>query len=181
VQLRGDHVATPLAVDPDGSFALPRDDSAAADNARVRTNRQDGSLIWRVDVRTPGLAPHQRRLGDLRLECEVNREADLLHGYKPPLWYVLDAATDVCDNGGWLDVVERPLFGVTMRAGARRQALFSEQLYQNKVPVLLRSFYDPVLSERTYWIHIGDKSWPDDTVLEFDYMEDAPAVAAVRP
>jgi hypothetical protein len=34
-----------------------------------------------------------------------------------------------------------------------------------------------VLLDRSYYAPIWDKSWPDDTLLEFDYM-DAPAAPA---
>src|SRR5262249_25967170 len=77
----------------------------------------------------------------------------------------------------WLDVAERELFGVTMIDGTRRQQLFSSQLYLNAIPAVVRMFYDRSLRERTYWVHIGDSSWPDDTLLEFDYLEDPPLVA----
>jgi len=28
-----------------------------------------------------------------------------------------------------------------------------------------------VLVDRTYFLPLGDRSWPDDTLVEFDYME----------
>jgi hypothetical protein len=28
--------------------------------------------------------------------------------------------------------------------------------------------------DRTFYAPIWDKSWPDDTLVEFEYMEDAP-------
>jgi hypothetical protein len=28
--------------------------------------------------------------------------------------------------------------------------------------------------DRTYFLPLGDKSWPDDTLVEFEYMEDKP-------
>jgi hypothetical protein len=30
-----------------------------------------------------------------------------------------------------------------------------------------------VLLDRTYFLPLGDPSWPDDTLVEFEYMEDA--------
>ena len=181
VQLRGGPSGLPqvLALDGDGSFALPRDEAALAADAVVRTNRKQGSLAWRADVRTPGLAPNQRRLGDLRLECQVNREVDLLNGAKTPAYLLVNATFDVCTQlgGGWLDVAPRAIFGVTMTAGGRRKQFFSEQLYLNRIPAVFRMFYDTWLSDRSYWIQISDKSWPDDALLEFEYMEDEPATA----
>jgi hypothetical protein len=174
VSISSDQGRIPLVLDADHSFALPRDEAAAAARATVRTNRKDGSLIWRVDVRTPGLASNQRRLGDLRLECEVNRIVDLINGFKPPSYLLLNATTNVCNLGGWMDVAEHPLFGVTLTAGKRREQIFSEHLYLNRIPVGFQAFYDTELRERSYWIKIGDRSWPDDTLLEFDYIDDGP-------
>ncbi len=36
-------------------------------------------------------------------------------------------------------------------------------------------FWDcQVMLDRTFYAPIWDKSWPDDTLVEFEYMEDAP-------
>jgi hypothetical protein len=29
-----------------------------------------------------------------------------------------------------------------------------------------------VLVDRTYYLPLGDTSWPDDTLVEFEYMDD---------
>lgn len=186
VQLRSDQGSTPLALDADYGFSLPRDEAAAAAKAVVHTNRKGGSLAWRVDVHTPGLAANQRRLGDLRLECQVNREVDLLNGAKPPAYLLINATFDVCTQlgGGWLDVAPRAIFGITMIDGERRKQFFSDQLYLNRIPAVYRMFYDTYLTDRSYWLQISDTSWPDDTLLEFEFMEDEPAMAMnseVRP
>ncbi|OEZ61691.1 hypothetical protein DUGA6_21410 [Duganella sp. HH105] len=180
VQLRSGEGSAPLALDADYGFALPRDEAAAAAKAVVRTNRKSGSLAWRVDVRTPGLAANQRRLGDLRLECQVNREVNLLNGAKPPAYLLVNSIFDVCTQlgGGWLDVAPHAIFGITMVDGERRKQLFSEQLYLNRIPALYRMFYDTYLSDRSYWLQISDASWPDDTLLEFEYMEGEPHSSA---
>lgn len=179
LQLRSGQGSAPLALDADYGFVLPRDDAAAAAKAVVRTNRKAGSLAWRVEVRTPGLALNQRRLGDLRLECQVNREVDLLNGAKPPAYLLVNATFDVCTQlgGGWLDVAPRAIFGVTMISGERRRQFFSEQLYLNRIPAVYRMFYDTYLTDRSYWLQISDASWPDDTLLEFEFMDDEPAMA----
>jgi hypothetical protein len=36
-----------------------------------------------------------------------------------------------------------------------------------------------VLLDRTYYAPIWDKSWPDDTLVEFEYMTDAAPAANV--
>ena len=73
--------AVPIA--PDHTFVLERDVKAMEEDAVVSTNRKRLSMTWRTEIRTPGLPPHIRRLGDLRLECEVGLEADLVSNRSP--------------------------------------------------------------------------------------------------
>ena len=40
-------------------------------------------MTWRTEIRTPGLPPNTRRLGDLRLECHVGMEAGLVSNTLP--------------------------------------------------------------------------------------------------
>jgi len=65
----GDPIPVPVA--PDGTFAVPRVQSAYDDDADLVLNRKKGVLKGRPEVRTPGLPDNVRRLGDLRLECRV--------------------------------------------------------------------------------------------------------------
>ena len=43
-----------------------------------------------------------------------------------------------------------------------------------KLPAELPYCDCEVLLDRTYFLPLGDRSWPDDTLVEFDYMDDAP-------
>src|SRR3982751_3836402 len=74
----GEHVAIPVGVAPDDTFVLERSQQALRDNAVVTPNRKARTMTWRTDIRTPGLPPNTRRLGDLRLECLVGEEAGLI-------------------------------------------------------------------------------------------------------
>lgn len=65
----GDPIPVPVA--QDGTFVVPRVQSAIDDDADLVLNRKKDVLKGRPDVRTPGLPENVRRLGDLRLECQV--------------------------------------------------------------------------------------------------------------
>ena len=78
LQVAGDSFATPLDVAPDHTFVLPREQIGLKEDASVLPNRKAGTMTWRAEIRTPGLPPDTRRLGDLRLECEVGMEAALI-------------------------------------------------------------------------------------------------------
>lgn len=54
-----------------GIFVLPQRDVATPNNKEIVSNRKAGSLRWGPSVQTPGLPPNERRIGDLRMECEM--------------------------------------------------------------------------------------------------------------
>ncbi|WP_426194520.1 hypothetical protein [Massilia sp. DWR3-1-1] len=185
LRLQGGTRSLPIALDPDLGFTLPRDAQALDDGADVVSNRKARSFAWAPEVITPGLPPNTRRLGDLRLECQIDRAASLLVGLKTPAYYVIEATIDVCSTfpGAWLYYAERAVFNVTMVHGQRRQVLLSPYLYGSQAPVAIQIFYDfyPFLIDRTYHLKISDSSWPDDTLIELEYMDDAVLSAAVAP
>ena len=68
---------------------------------------------------------------------------------------------------------------MTLTAGARREVLPTDMLYarasddpglENDLP-----YCDcEVLVDRTYFLPLGDHNWPNDTLVEFEYMSDRP-------
>src|SRR5579859_1752010 len=81
VHILGRSFDEPIAVAADHTFILPRERKALEEGAVVQSERKAETMTWRADVRTPGLPSHVRRLGDLRLECEVGMEAGLVSQY----------------------------------------------------------------------------------------------------
>jgi hypothetical protein len=188
LEILGDTIAIPVRVESDHTFTLERDRVALAENAAVTPNRRKQSMTWRTDIRTPGLPPNTRRLGDLRLECRVGLEADLVSNVRPLIGQIARAVTalmDYCnrDETQYLLFADRPLFSVVMIDGARRATVPVDRLYSG-------ASADPdykddlpycdceVLIDRTYFLPLGDKSWPDDTLIEFEYMDDDVAAPA---
>ena len=170
-----------VPVAADHSFALERDPKAWQEDAVVSPNRRRQSMTWRTEIRTPGLPAGSRRLGDLRLECLVGLEAGLVsdHG---PLARIAELFTDSKSYCGskdarYLYFAERPLFSVTLVAGARREVLPIDRMYAmaSDDPDFRRDlpYCDcEMLVDRTYFLPLGDRSWPDDTRVEFDYMDE---------
>src|ERR1700722_237802 len=120
--LRGKTLERPIPVAPDGSFRLDNDPKI---EARLVSNRPPRSLAWRADIRTPGLPPHTRRLGDLRLECKVDLAgagSDLATGIRTPALIALAAVSDPCMNhlAGYPWFADYPIFSVTLVSGSRR-------------------------------------------------------------
>src|SRR5688572_23591103 len=68
----------PLELAADRTFTIGRDEQALKEDALVRPNRRAMTMTWRAEIRSPDLPPGTRRLGDLRLECEVGMRAELI-------------------------------------------------------------------------------------------------------
>jgi hypothetical protein len=163
---------------------LPRNEQALREDAAVIANRKTTSMTWRAQVTTPGLPPGTRRLGDLRLECLVGMEAGLVSNSSPLFGWIsnaLNSPEQVCNSpdGNFLFFTERPVFSVTLRAGERTEILPYRMLYAGGEQT--RDMLDycdcQVLLDRTYYAPIWDRSWPDDTLVSFEYMDDPPAEA----
>ena len=181
LRVLGDNVSLPLQIDPDYSFVLPRNEQAVREDAAVIASRRSDSMTWRAWVQTPGLAAGTRRLGDLRLECKVGMDAGLISNSSPMFGWLSNALANtdqVCSNadGNYLFFAERPVFAVTLRHGARSEVLPFKMMYAggDQTRETLPFCDCQVLLERSYYAPLWDKSWPDDTVLEFDYMDGQP-------
>jgi len=185
----GDSFETPLALAPDNTFTLPRDAKALKEDASVRPNRRSGTMTWRAEIRSPGVPAGARRLGDLRLECEVGMQARLISNGSPGLFgSLVDAmigGPSYCHEEAprYLFFADRPLWQVTLAHGKRREALSVDRMYASaavdpdwkaKLP-----YCDcEVLLDRTYFMPLGDASWPHDTLVTFEYMDEPPAPSA---
>lgn len=176
--LAGTTVRTPLALTPDHFFTVERSELALGDDATVRTNRKDGSFNWSVDVRTPGLAPQTRRLGDLRLQCRIELLAAKLEQHVfSPLYYAQTAAgADPCASRNFTElfISDEPVFSVTLVQGARRQVLPSNGLYGGSLPAWLKALAgDWPSRDSLYELPLWDTSWSDDTLVQLEPMRNA--------
>ena len=79
VEIVGDSSEIPVDVAPDRHlYPRARRRWRLQEDASVMPNRKARTMTWRAEIRTPGLPPGTRRLGDLRLECEVGMVAAAL-------------------------------------------------------------------------------------------------------
>ena len=180
----GDRIDVAIPVAADNTFTLRRD---LPQDALVRSERRADTMTWRADIRTPGLPADVRRLGDLRLECLVGVQAGLISQYPSFLsqfFQFLQSPREFCSRAEvpYLFFAERPLFAVTLHAGERRHALSVGNLYagiaHGRTPDAERKYCDcQALMDRAYTLPLGDGSWPDDTLVELQYMQPAPAAA----
>ncbi len=192
VDVIGTTVDFAVPVAPDYTFTLARNQLASDEDAQVVPNRKKRTLTWRAEIRTPGLPPGTRRLGDLRLECRVGMEAGLVSTSTSVISRIAGALFNTpayCDRKVplYLFFSDQPLFSVTLVSGTRREILAIDQLYAaaSDDPNLKNDLPQcdcEVLVDRTYFLPLGDLSWPNDTLVEFEYMDGEsiqPANAAI--
>ena len=185
LQILGRSFSQRIAVAEDRTFVLPRERKALDEDAVVQSERRAETMTWRADIHTPGLPSNVRRLGDLRLECEVGMEAGLVSQYS-----VVDRIFDFFENGRdycagpaqkYLFFAERPLFSVTLKSGDRRETLPIQKLYAatiNGRRSELKHCDCEALLDRAYVLPLGDKSWPNDARVELEYMDAPPEQTA---
>jgi hypothetical protein len=185
LQVSGDRTGIPVPLAADQTFTLPVRPDAASDNAMVRFNRKAGSLAWRADVRSAGVPPNARRLGDLLLECKVAMAGDLVAYVHHPINMLITRMEDPCRT---LPITmfyfaDRPLFSVTLVAGSRRRIMPAAMLHGPTAPLMPNQEDWTFLRERVYTVKfksLYEQGWTDDTVLQFDGMDDD-APAGSRP
>jgi hypothetical protein len=147
----GEPVALPVA--PDGLFTVPRLQEAYDSDALMLTNRKERAIQSLPDIRTPGLPDNVRRLGDLRLECKVMVAIakDEIGFFATAMVNSLLLTRDWCAH----KEMEMPfrasgtLTAARLRHGEREEALKIEA-----------NDFKP---------RLGDKSWPDDALIELTY------------
>ena len=181
LEVVGDSFETPVPVAKDGTFTLARDPKALAEDAQVRPNRTKQTMTWRTDIRSPGLPSSTRRLGDLRLECEVGLQAGLVSN-RTAWQRFMDGLTGLagyCErkSNNYLFFADRPVFSVTLVSGERREVLPAWQLWagaseETDLKPVLAWCDCEVLVDRTYTVPLGDESWPDSTWVEIESMDE---------
>lgn len=158
LRLALDDASTSIPLDADGGFVIARNQAAWDADASFILNQRQGAYSAWPEVRTPGLPDNVRRLGDLRLECQVTVAI-----VKQQLSFLARAAVNTLMAGsdwcGKRDVTfgfrsGARLAGATLRDGERVQSL-NVQVWSYGVPV-------------------GDPGWPDDALVELRYAPEAP-------
>jgi hypothetical protein len=156
LRIVGQDVSIPVPVSSNGAFSLPRNDAAYEQDADVILNRRSGKVRAEPEVLTPGLPENVRRLGDLRLECEV-----AIAIAKTEIPFLARAAINtVLLTSRWCAIAKvnydfhiPPGMG-TLEGGRLVSGTRSADLKINA---------------GHYTVPLGDTSWPDDTLVELHF------------
>lgn len=169
-----------LPIDAQDLFQLPRNPKWERDWAMVSPNRPEGSVTWRAQIRGARYEEGKRRLGDLRMECEVGHRSELISN---PHWMrrLVSTFSNLGDCGvedeslymrtGYILFAERPLFGVTLKHGDRTWRLPMSWVHGR--PGDIGRTDARMLHDRIYFLPLRDACWPDDTEVLLDYVDEA--------
>ena len=162
-----DGYALPLALDDEGRFQVPRSQPALDADAELRLSGKHSEVrVWPY-VRSPGLAGNQRRLGDIRLECQV---FVAIAKKETPLHIVLLGNTLMLGSDwcGFLKDEDRA-WDVPMPA-----TLVAAVLREGQRSAVLR------VKGRKFEIPVGDTSWSNDAIVEVEFAGDTPVNPSVK-
>lgn len=159
LRLAGNDTSIPVPIAADGTFVLPRNQQAYDDEADLILNQRKSLIRFSPYVRTPGLPANVRRIGDLRLECQV-----LVGIAKKELNFAQRMAISTIMLGG--DWCGRGMgkFGFSLPD----RALSSTLVYGTTRKLIPTSAYQIVPP-------IQDTSVPDDALIEFEFWSAASA------
>ena len=158
IRIAGEQNWARVLVEPDQSFTLPTIPEAALDNADLLLNRKKGIYFWRPLILTPGLPAQVRRLGDLRLECEVRWAIE-----QDELPLIMKKVFNLSGGPCQSKQIKADFFSakkistITMIDGSRYQQLDTSRI---------------VNESYRYYPLLNDTSWSDDTLLHFSFLEE---------
>ncbi len=174
LRVAGDTISLPVAVAPDHTFTLERNEQALKEDAALIASRKTSTLTWRAQVRSPNVPQGMRRLGDLRLECLVGVEAGLLSNnsqFFAWLDQLFTSAEGICNapDGNYLFFADRPVAGITLFDGNLSANLPPAALHAGGTQTAATLPYCDcqVLLDRAYYAPIWDQRWSDETLLSF--------------
>jgi hypothetical protein len=153
LRIANDDISIPVAFAPDGSFILPREQAAADGDAELMLNRARGEFSGMPLVSSANVPANMRRLGDVRLECQV-----AIAIAKKEINVLLRAAATVALGGIDWCLSSRVRYGTYTPFPTDSVSLVSG----GKSAVLL-------IGHRLKYavLPLADRSWPDDTLVEF--------------
>lgn len=154
LRIAGNEVNVALPLDQDATFVLPRSQEALDDNADLLLNRKKDQYRWRPRVRSPGVPENARRLGDLRMECEVSAA---VRKEEIPLLFRAGAVA----TGG---ICNLPMVGYLYRPPRRLQsAVVVSGERTSALPLTDKG--------NAFQAPLRDKSWDNDALIVYTFAE----------
>lgn len=156
LRIAGDELSQYVPIGPDGRFSVPRIEQAIDEDASLIMNRKKGTYRIGPEIRTPGLPANVRRLGDIRLECQV---LVAIAKEEAPFWLVA-AANSLMLTGDWCSIfkADKAYYDV---AGAAPVATATMVHDERKLGLEIEN--------GRFKVPIAEPGWPDDTLIELTF------------
>lgn len=157
VRLEGkDGFVLPLALDADLELIVPRSEPALDSDSELVLNRKRREYRVRPLVRSPGLPANVRRLGDLRLECQV-----LVAIGKEELGLMRTLLVNSLLLGpNWCSFFDAKREGFGFNAPS---AIASATLHEGQRSKAL------AFEGRSFRVALHDPAWSDDALIELSF------------
>ena len=157
LRISGDTVSIPVPVTADGIFVLPRSEKAEDEDADLVLNKKKGGYRWRPDVRSDGVPANMRRLGDLRLECQVM----VATAKKEMGFWIKSLINSFLLTTDWCNVDM-----LHLSTSADRKIKSATLLHRGeRIRLHLND------DDTAYVPPLADKTYPNDTLIEIEYDE----------
>lgn len=152
LRLEGDETSSQIPLEPGNIFSLPMDQSRLDAKAELTLNRKTGSVRWIPYVRSAATSDTHRRLGDLRLTCEVHWAIDketLPFAMRTTMSALGGPCNFLTQKGTYSFTEAQPILGATISDNGKTAP----------VPFSGALFTPP----------LRDKDWSDDSVIELSF------------
>lgn len=157
LRLAGDTNSTPLPLAEDHSFVLPRSEQAEDDNADLLLNKKKGDYRWQPMVQSEGVPASMRRLGDLRLECEV-----MIAIAKKEIGFLLNMTVSAFIGGtNWCGVKNLDMGTASTRTIKSAVLIDGEK----RVALTVKD------GGKSYLAPVGHEKYGDDLLIEFEFLD----------
>lgn len=150
--LESEQARIPIPLENGNLFTLPVEHGEPDAKAELTINRKAGSVRWLPYVRSEVTTPTIRRLGDLRVACEVHWAIDkdsLPFAARTMIGALGGPCNFISKQGSYSFFEAQPIVSATLRFNGKSAA----------IPVSDFSFTPP----------LRDKSWGDDSVVELQF------------
>lgn len=163
-RLEGDDgFVLPLPIDAEGDILMPRSKAALDAHSELVLNQK--RLDYRIEprVRTPGLTDHVRRLGDLRLECQVRvamakEEIGLM-------WTL--TINSLLLTTDWCGFMRGKKLALSFRTKRIISNAFLEDGNRSR---------NVEFSHKTFSVPLYDSTWSDDALIQLTFEQTPPAL-----
>lgn len=159
VRLEGERgFILPLALDAGNLFTVPRSSAAEESDAELVLNRKRSEARIDPHVRTPGLPDNRRRLGDLRLECQV-----LVAIAKKEMPLLLNVTVNgLFRTRDWCGFFNERDYGFDVRTD---RPILSAVLHEGNRSAALKT------GKQSFSLSLYEPSWSDDAMVELVFAE----------